>query len=92
MRVNTVMRKPLVSIIASAPLAVLLAIVSAAVTLVVAVTTVSGGQVPGDAGLELIASLVLAAFAASEASRPQRRDRNRREQAKPPQDPGGDVD
>jgi hypothetical protein len=71
------MRKPLLNAIGSAPPAALLAVVSAGVTLVVAVTTVSGGRVPGDAGLELIAALLLAAVAASEASRPQRRDRAR---------------
>ena len=92
MRVNTAMRKPLVSAIASARFAVLLAVVSAVVTLVVAVTTVSGGRVPGDAGLELIGALVLAAVAASEASRPQRRDRGRREQFKATQNPHGDGD
>jgi hypothetical protein len=42
------------------------------------VSTVSAGQVPGNAGLELIGALVLAAVAVSEASRPQRRDRDRR--------------
>jgi hypothetical protein len=80
MRVNTDMRKPLLSVIGSAPLAAVLAVVSAAVTLVVAATTLAGGQVPGDAGLELIGALVLAAVAVSEASRPQRSDRGRRRQ------------
>jgi hypothetical protein len=72
------MLKSLRSLITSAPLAAGLAILSAAVTLVVAISTVSAGQVPGNAGLELIAALLLAAVAASEASRPQRRDRGRR--------------
>jgi hypothetical protein len=74
------MRKTLslLSAIGSAPVAVLLAVFSAGVTLVVAVSTVSAGQVPADAGLELIGALVLAAVAVSEASRPQRRDRDRR--------------
>lgn len=74
------MRKPLslLSAIGSAPVAVLLAVFSVGVTLVVAVSTVSAGQVPADAGLELIGALVLAAVAVSEASRPQRRDRDRR--------------
>jgi hypothetical protein len=74
------MRKTLslLSAIGSAPVAALLAVFSAGVTLVVAVSTVTAGQVPGNAGLELIGALVLAAVAASEASRPQRRDRDRR--------------
>ena len=78
------MRKPLslLSAIGSAPIPALLAVFSVGVTLVVAVSTVSTGQVPGDAGLELIGALVLAAVAASEASRPQRRDRDRRDQSK----------
>lgn len=78
MRVNTVMRKPRLSVITSAPFAVLLAVLSAGVTLVVAATTVAGGQVPGNAGLELIGALLLAAIAVSEAARPQRCDRDRR--------------
>jgi hypothetical protein len=72
------MRKPLLSAIGSAPLAAVLAIVSAGVTLTVAITTLSAGQVSGDAPLELIAALLLAAVATSEASRPRRRDRDRR--------------
>lgn len=72
------MWKSLLTAIGSAPLAALLAIISAAVTLVVAITTVSAGEVPGNAGLELIAALLLAAVATSEASRPRRRDRDRR--------------
>jgi hypothetical protein len=76
------MPKPLRSIVTTAPLAALLAVLSAGVTLVVAVATLSGGHVPGDAGLELIGALVLAAVAASEASRPQRSDRGRRQTGK----------
>lgn len=72
------MRKPHLSVITAAPLAAVLAVLSAGVTLVVAATTVLGGQVPGDAGLELIGALLLAAVAVSEASRPQRCDRGRR--------------
>jgi hypothetical protein len=72
------MRKPRLSVITSAPLAALLAVLSAGLTLAVAATTVAGGRVPGDAGLALIGALVLAAVAASEASRPQRSDRGRR--------------
>ena len=83
------MRKPLslLSAIGSAPIAALLAVFSVGVTLVVAVSTVTGGQVPGNAGLELIGALVLAAVAVSEASRPQRRDRNRRGRPEPGRTP-----
>ena len=85
------MRKPLslLSAIGSVPIAALLAVCSAGVTLVVAVSTVSTGQVPGNAGLELIGALVLAAVAASEASRPQRHDRDRRERGARGQDGQG---
>jgi hypothetical protein len=72
------MRSLRLSVITSAPFAAVLAVLSVGVTLVVAATTVLGGRVPGDAGLELIAALLLAAVAASEASRPQRCDRGRR--------------
>jgi hypothetical protein len=82
------MRKPLslLSAIGSAPIAALLAVFSVGVTLVVAVSTVTAGQVPGNAGLELIGALVLAAVAVSEASRPQRRDRDRRGRTEAGQD------
>jgi hypothetical protein len=72
------MRKSRPSVFTSAPLAAVLAVLSAGVTLLVVATTVIGGRVPGDAGLELIAALLLAAVAVSEASRPQRCDRGRR--------------
>lgn len=76
------MTKRLLSAIRSAPFAVLLASVSAAVSLVVAISTLSAGQVPGNAPLELIAALLLAAVATSEASRPRRRDRDRQRVAR----------
>lgn len=76
------MCKRLFSVIASAPFAAVLALASASVTLLVAVEMVTAGQVPSNAGLELIAALLLAAVATSEVSRPQRRDRDRRRQVK----------
>ncbi len=64
--------------IASAPLAVALGALSIAITIVVAISTVTWGRASTGAPLELICALVLAAAAAAEASRPARSERTRR--------------
>jgi hypothetical protein len=55
-----------------------LAIVSIAITLVVALGTVRDGRLPASGSIGLVCALVLAAVAVAEASRPARSERMRR--------------
>jgi hypothetical protein len=64
--------------IASAPLTFVLAALSIAITLTVAIGAVAHGRVPPSGQLGLICAVVLAAAAAAEATRPARSDRARR--------------
>jgi hypothetical protein len=66
------------SALAAAPLTIVLAALSIAITLAIAVGTVADGHVPQSGPLGLICAVVLAAAAAAEASRPARSDRVRR--------------
>ncbi len=73
--------------IASAPLMAALAVVSIAITLVVALGTVRDGRLPASGSVGLVCALVLAAVAVAEASRPARSDRMRRKNLHPPASP-----
>jgi hypothetical protein len=72
--------------IASAPLTVVLAALSIAITLTVAIGAVADGHMPPSGQLGLICAVVLAAAAAAEATRPARSDRARRRLARAPRD------
>jgi len=73
--------------IASAPLMAALAVVSIAITLIVALGTVRDGRLPASGSIGLVCALVLAAVAVAEASRPARSDRMRRKNVHPPASP-----
>ena len=69
--------------VASAPLMAGLALTSIAITLVVALGTVSAGRLPATGSIGLVCALVLAAVAVAEASRPARSERLRRRTTPP---------
>ncbi len=83
---NSQVRHRATSGLASAPLTFLLAALSIAITLTVAIGTVTEGRMPSSAPLALICAVVLAAATAAEASRPARSERSRRRLARPRRD------
>jgi hypothetical protein len=65
--------------VAAAPLMAALALASTVITAVVALDTVTQGQLPADGSIGMVCALVLAAVALVEASRPARLERLRRQ-------------
>ena len=64
--------------VAAAPLMAALALASVVITAVVALDTVTQGQLPADGSIGIVCVLVLVAVALVEASRPVRMERLRR--------------
>ncbi|MBV9414380.1 MAG: hypothetical protein JO363_05325 [Solirubrobacterales bacterium] len=105
MRVNAVMhftppetsvraRLRTLSDLIPSPLTAVLAVISIAIVIAVAIATVSHRRLPGSGAAELICAFVLAAVAVAEASRPARSERIRRRTRPAPRSSreGSDVD
>jgi hypothetical protein len=64
--------------VVAAPIMAALALASIVITAVVALDTITQGQLPADGSIGMVCALVLAAVALVEASRPARLERLRR--------------